>query len=164
MEFYFKYKLEPATSYLFLIAACVCFSISGCGASEEPTKTESAQHIKEEISDTLLVCEGYASSLVAGMGGKEQPTFVITKVDGKVTKVKDNLFTYTLEKAEINRKEGQPPIYSQLITEQDKIILQIENTGSKNTVETVLLSTGAYKQNLVFSSSEGHCTVAQKAF
>ena len=159
-----KFRVTPSGFGSLVTAAFICFSMSGCGPSEKQLKEDAARKAKEETSDTLLVCEGYSSSLVPGMSGKERKTFIITKLGDKVTKVKEEPFTYTLERGEISTSDDKAPIYSQLVIEPDKLILRIENTGSKNTVETVLFNTGAYKQNLPLGSAEGQCAVAKKAF
>lgn len=149
---------------LLVTAAFICFSISGCGPSDKQLKEEAARKAKEETSETLLVCEGYSSSIVPGMSGKERVTFVITKVGGKVTKVKGELLTYTPERAKMSVNGINDSIYSQLIIESDKLVLRMENMTSKSTGETVLFNTGAYKNKLPLGSSEGQCTIAEKAF
>lgn len=131
--------------------AILALAISGC--SQPITETE-----------TLLVCEGDATSLIAGFGGKERQTFTITKLGEKVTKVKTEHDTYTLEKIDVSTKDNKGPIYKQLIVEPDKLILRAEITEDKRTSETVLFNTGAYKQDQMLGWAEGQCTVAKKAF
>lgn len=156
--------VTPSGFGLLVTAALICFSMSGCGPSDKQLKEEAARKANEEASETLLVCEGYSSSVVPGMSGKERVTFVITKVGGKVTKVKDELLTYTPERAKMSVSGINDPIYSQLIIESDKLVLRMENMASKNTGETVLFNTGTYKHKLSLGNSEGQCTVAEKAF
>lgn len=115
-------------------------------------------------AETLLVCEGEAKSIVRGMGGKQRSTYTITKIGGKVTKVKTEHATFTLEKVDISTKDNKGPIYLQLMVEPDRLILRAEITEDKRTSDTVLFNTGAYKQDQTFGWAEGQCSVAQKAF
>lgn len=49
-------------------------------------------------TETLLICEGEAKSLVAGLGGKDRKTYEITKTGEKVTKVNPNIVHLHLKK------------------------------------------------------------------
>lgn len=113
---------------------------------------------------TLLLCEGEATSLVAGLGGKDRKTYEITKTGEKVTKVKSEYRTFTLEKVDVSTKENKGPIYVQLIVEPEKIILRTEVTEDKRMQETVLYNTGKYKDERWVGWSEGQCTTGKKAF
>lgn len=157
-------KLSTSGYGLLLTAAFMSLSMSGCDPSDKQLKKEAVREVKEETSETLLVCEGYFSSIVQGMSGKERVTFVITKLGGNVTKVKGELFTFALDRAEVSVSGINDQLYSQLIVESDKLILRIENMASENTVETVLFNTGAYKHELPLGGSQGQCTVSEKAF
>ena len=134
----------------------ICLQVSAlifAGCSQPVTETE-----------TLLVCEGKASSIIAGMGGEDRQTFVITKLGDKVIKVKTEYELYTLERLDASTKENKGPIYKQLIVEPEKLILRTEITEDKRKSETILFNTGAFKQDRMFGWSEGQCTVAKKAF
>lgn len=164
MNIIFKSNVTPHKFSLFAAAAFTCLSMSACGQPENQPTNDDQQKEQAVETETLLVCEGYTTSLMAGMGGKEQETFIITKTGDRITKVKTQHFTYTLEKADANTKNNSHPIYNQLIVEPEKLILRTENTESKNTVETIIYNNNSYKKNLVFSRTEGQCTVTNKAF
>ena len=134
-----------------IFPAFVAFALIGC--TQPITETE-----------TLLVCEGDATSIIAGLGGKDRTTFTITKIGDKVTKVKTEHHTYTLDKVDISTKENKGPIYIQLVVESDKLVLRSEITEDKRNSETILFNTGAYKQDRMFGWAEGQCTVSKKAF
>ena len=134
------------------ISAFVIFALFGC--SQPITETE-----------TLLVCEGDAQSIIAGLGGKDQQTFTITKLGDKVIKVKAEHQTYTLDKIDVSTKENKGPIYVQLIVESDKLVLRSEITEDKNNRDTVLFNTGKYEQDRgLFGWAKGQCSVGKKAF
>jgi hypothetical protein len=135
------------------IAAFLVFAFFGC--SQPATETE-----------TLLICEGDGTSLIAlpGGNGKDRLTFTIIKIGDKVTKVKSDHGLYTLEKVDASTKEHKGPVYVQLIVEGDKLILRTEVTQDKVTRNTILFNTGKYTQDRVFGWSEGQCSVGKKAF
>lgn len=119
---------------------------------------------KSNETETLLICEGERTSPLEGVGGKERQTFTISKVGDKVTKVKTEHSTYTLEKVNINKDTNKKPVYLQLIVEPDKLVLRAEITEDKRTNKTELFNTGAYKSSRTLNWSKGQCTVAQKPF
>ncbi|MDP2829542.1 MAG: hypothetical protein Q8O37_13150 [Sulfuricellaceae bacterium] len=134
------------------ISAVVVLTLFGC--SQPVTETE-----------TLLVCEGDATSIIAGFGGKDRQTFTITKVGDKVTKVKSEHQMYTLDKVDVSTKENKGPIYIQLIVESDKLVLRGEITEDRNNRDTILFNTGKYKDDRgLFGWVEGQCSVGKKAF
>jgi hypothetical protein len=159
-----KYGVTPRGFGSFVTVALICFSMAGCGPSEKQLREEAELKAKEAETETLLVCEGNATSLIAGFGGKVRQTFTITKLGDKVTKVKTEHDTYALEKVDVSTKDNKGPIYIQLIVEPDKLILRTEITEDKRTSETMLFNTGAYKQDQMLGWVEGQCTVAKKAF
>ena len=140
-----------------VILLFIAMALAGCNQSKTEAKVE------KEV-ETLLVCEGSATSMIAGLGGKQQTTFVITKMGDKIIRVKSQYNTYALDKVDVNTKENRGPVYIQLIVEADKVILRTEITEDKRKMETVIFTTGAYKQDQAFGWSEGQCTVSEKAF
>ena len=130
-------------------SASIAIFINGC----TPSPTE-----------TILVCEGDAVSLIGGLGGKERSTYEITKTGDKVVKVKSEYRTFTPEKVDVRKPENKGPVYVQLIADPDKLTLVTEVTEDKRTYETVIFNTGKYKVNRLFGWSEGQCSAGKKAF
>ncbi len=127
----------------------VALALSGCAPS---------------VTNTFLSCDIQVTSALPSIGGKQKQTFEITKSDGKVTTVKSEYRTYTLERTDVRSKENKGPVYAQLILEPGKIILQTEVVEDKKTYRATIYETGKYKDDRLFGWGEGHCVVSQKAF
>lgn len=141
-------KLKKKILKLIVIGV-VINALSGCSPS---------------ITESLLICDGDVTSLISRVGGKEKIMFEITKTDEKITKVRSEYQTYTLEKVDARNKDNKGPVYIQLIVEPEKIILRTEITEDKSTNDTIIFNTGKYKSERFWGWAEGQCSVGKKAF
>ncbi|MBK6928401.1 MAG: hypothetical protein IPH15_13000 [Comamonadaceae bacterium] len=117
-------------------------------------------------TETLLVCEGERKSFIQGTSENIRETFIITKLGGKVTKVKTENDTFTLDKVRDSVKEGKVTT-KQLIVESDRLIFRYEGIeGNKiSNADAILFNTGKYTMDRgVFMKVESMCTVGKKAF
>lgn len=135
-----------------IISIFVVFAILGC--SQQPKTIE-----------TFLVCEGVTPDWIVKYAGvpneKRRQTFTITKEGNKVTKVKSEYWTYTIDEA--NMRKG----YGQIIVEADKLILRREIKSKDSlTNETELFSSVKYSDTntRILLFTEGTCTVSSKIF
>lgn len=147
-------------SMKFFLPALITIVLAGCSQSSSDSKPQSQPEI-----ETLLVCNGNLTSFIAGFGGPTTQSFIITKVGGKVTKVKSGDSTFKLDKVDVATQKNNGPIYLQLITEEAKLILRAEITEDRVNRDTVIFNSGAYTEDRGMAGlADGHCNVSTKAF
>ncbi len=123
------------------------------GCSKPPQETE-----------TILVCSGTKSSIIAGVGGESKTNFLIYKIGDGVVRVKTEHSEFTKEKKDVRTPNHKGPVYIQLLVEPDKLILRTEVTEDKRTSDVEIHNTGKYIANYALSMEQGQCTTQNKAF